>query len=116
MSIQVEILYFTGCPNHDGLADRVRRLLTDHHLPASIVEVRVDTDADAQRLAFLGSPTIRINGVDVDPAAADRKGYGRQCRLYRTAGGLRGTPPDHWILDAAHRAGPRLPAMGPHHP
>jgi hypothetical protein len=103
--IQVEILYFAGCPNHDGLAHRVGQLLTDHHLPARVLEVRVDTDNDAQRLAFLGSPTIRINGIDVDPATATRHGYGLQCRLYRTATGLHGTPPDDWILDAAHRAG-----------
>jgi hypothetical protein len=106
--IHVKILYFAGCPNHDGLADHIRQLLTDHHLPAHVVEVRIDTDNDAQRLAFLGSPTIRINGTDVDPAAATRHGYGLQCRLYRTASGLHGTPPDNWILNAAHRAGPAL--------
>jgi hypothetical protein len=100
--IQVEVLYFTGCPNHDGLADRIEQLLTDHQLPARVVEVRVDTDNDAQRLAFIGSPTVRINGTDVEPAAATRHRYGLQCRLYRTTSGLRGTPPDNWILHAAH--------------
>ena len=51
-------------------------------------------------MAFLGSPTVRVNGRDVDPDAGSRIGYGVQCRLYRTPGGVTGTPADAWILVA----------------
>jgi hypothetical protein len=103
---QVWVLYFDGCPNHDGLAERIRLLLATHHLPAEVTEHRLDTDQDAQRLAFLGSPTVRVNGTDIDPTATTRHEYGLQCRLYSTPDGLRGTPPDDWILNAVRRVGP----------
>jgi hypothetical protein len=89
-----------------GTGRRSPRGDVDPEEAAGVVEVRVDTDHDAQRLAFLGSPTIRINGTDVDPAAATRHDYGLQCRLYRTTSGFHGTPPDNWILHAAHRTQP----------
>jgi ankyrin repeat protein len=49
---------------------------------------------------FLGSPTLRVNGRDVDPAAPSRDTYGLQCRIYQTPDGLSGTPADQWIVDA----------------
>jgi hypothetical protein len=97
---RIEILYFDGCPNHEAFLPHLHDLLTRHGLAADIVTTRVDSDQDAQRLAFLGSPTVRINGGDVDPDAEPRTGYGMQCRLYRTPDGLTGTPPDAWILSA----------------
>jgi hypothetical protein len=101
--VRVEILYFDGCPNHIDLAHHIRSLMAAHQLPAEVTEHRVDTNDDAQRLAFLGSPTVRINGHDVDPTTYDHDSYGLQCRLYATSDGLRGTPPDSWILNAALR-------------
>jgi hypothetical protein len=58
----------------------------------------------AQR--FLGSPTLRIDGHDVDPAAANRHDYGLSCRLYPTGEGVRRTPPDTWIVDTLRAARP----------
>jgi hypothetical protein len=101
--VRVEVLYFDGCPHHDGLPEHITRLLAGHGVPAAVTLRRVDTDEDARRLAFLGSPTVRVNGDDVDPTAKDRHGYGLQCRLYPTPAGMRGTPPDDWIVDAATR-------------
>jgi hypothetical protein len=66
-----------------------------------------DIDATDPAVALLhrfpGSPTIRINGADVDPAFRDPGDYTPRCRLYRTSGGLRGLPERAWI-DAALRA------------
>lgn len=96
----VELLYFDGCPNYDSLLPRLRTLL-DHAGVESEVELRrVESDEEAQRLGFLGSPTVRVDGRDVDPGAGERRDYGLKCRLYRTADGLTGVPPDDWILDA----------------
>ena len=49
---------------------------------------------------FLGSPTVRVDGRDVEPGAEQRQDFGMKCRLYATPDGLRGTPPDQWALDA----------------
>jgi hypothetical protein len=68
---------------------------------AQVLERRVESDDTAQRERFLGSPTLRIDGVDIDPGAAQRQDYGLNCRLYSTPAGLRGAPPDDCVLDAS---------------
>jgi hypothetical protein len=97
---QIEILYFDGCPNHDAFLPHLRDLLARHNLVADVTTTRVDSDQNAQHLGFLGSPTVRINGRDIDPSAGTRTDYGMQCRLYRTPDGLTGHPCDDWILVA----------------
>lgn len=96
----IEVLYFDGCPNHERLLVHLPRLLQREGIPASIALINVQDDDQAQHQRFLGSPTIRVNGRDVDPGAADRTDYGVKCRIYQTPGGLTGVPPDEWILDA----------------
>jgi hypothetical protein len=58
----------------------------------------------AVRERFLGSPTLRVNGRDVDPTAGERTDFGLKCRLYPSADGLRGTVPDEFIVAALTRA------------
>jgi hypothetical protein len=54
--------------------------------------VRV-ADADAvERLRFLGSPTVRVDGVDVEPGAVGRRDFVFSCRVYPTGAGLSGRP------------------------
>lgn len=59
--------------------------------------------AVAQR--FLGSPSIRVNGRDVEPAAADRLDFVYSCRVYRTESGLVGQPPERLLREALLGAG-----------
>ena len=61
--------------------------------------VVADEDA-AQRQRFLGSPTVRVDGRDVDPQAEERRDYGLSCRVYRTERGLAGLPDARWLRDA----------------
>ena len=68
--------------------------------------VRVDNPEQARRVRFLGSPTVRVNGRDVEPDAADRAGVGLGCRLYRGPEGFRGTPTDADLRAALHASGP----------
>ncbi|HEY2223260.1 DF family (seleno)protein [Actinomycetospora sp.] len=96
----VEVLYFAGCPNHEAFVPHLRRLLSDAGVDAPVEFVEITGDGDAQQHQFLGSPTLRVGGVDVDPSAAHRDDYGMQCRLYLTEWGSQGTPPDEWILRA----------------
>ena len=96
----IELLYFDGCPNHDALLPHLRGLLVNAGIDATIRLRRVETAEDAERERFLGSPTVRVDGGDVDPGAADRDDHGMKCRLYATEQGMRGTPPDSWILAA----------------
>lgn len=102
--MKVEILYFDGCPNHEALVPHLERLLTSAGTDAEI-ELRPVEDAEAaERERFLGSPTLRIDGEDVDPGAAGRTDFGLKCRLFATPDGLRGMPADEWVLTAIERA------------
>ena len=61
---------------------------------------KITDEHEAARERFLGSPTLRINGRDVEPGATERTDYGLKCRIYRTADGLSGLPAEDWILAA----------------
>lgn len=96
--VLVEMLHTEGCPNATAYLPRLRRLLSAAGVTEP-VEVRLIADPEqAQRERFLGSPTIRVQGRDVDPGADARRDYGLSCRLYAGPDGLRGTPPDEWVL------------------
>jgi hypothetical protein len=96
----IEILYFDGCPNHHGLEEHIRALCAGLGTDMPVVSRRVETDDHATAEQFLGSPTVRVNGVDVDPTAAGRRAYGLTCRVYSIDGRMQGTPPDAWIVAA----------------
>jgi hypothetical protein len=103
--MRIELLYFDGCPSHEAFVPRLRALLARAGVSAPVEERRVMSDADAQRERFLGSPTLRIDGIDVEPDACERTDYGLKCRLYQTYDRLAGAPRDEWVLDALKRAG-----------
>jgi hypothetical protein len=98
--LTVELLYFDGCPSYEALLPHVRRLLDEAGVTGDVELRRIASAEAAERERFLGSPTLRIDGRDVDPAAERRTDFGLKCRLYATEDGLRGTPPDVWIRDA----------------
>ncbi len=105
--MRIEVLYFDGCPNHEALLPHLRELLDRAEVDDEIRLVAVESPEAAEREKFLGSPTLRIDGIDVDPGAPMRTDYGFKCRLYRTRSGFAGSPPDEWILEAVRTAGQR---------
>ncbi len=91
--MRIDVLYFDGWPNHERLLDHLPCLLAREGFDAEIALRKVSDPEHAQRERFLGSPTIRVNGGDVDPSAAGRTDYGLKCRLHQTPEGLTGLPP-----------------------
>ncbi len=101
---RIEILYFEGCPNHEPTRTLVERVAADLQIEAEIDLVEVpDADA-ASELRFLGSPTVRVNGRDVEPRATERDSFVFSCRVYRRDGGLSGQPDAGWVRDALAEA------------
>jgi hypothetical protein len=98
--VRIEILYFDGCPKYEQLLERLPWLLERAGIDAEIARRNVPDNEHAERERFLGSPTIRVGGRDIDPGATHRTDFGLKCRIYQTPGGLCGLPPDEWILDA----------------
>ena len=101
----VEILYFDGCPNHESARALVERVSRELGLEPQLRLVNVADEDTARRLRFLGSPTIRVAGVDVDPHAEARDEYVVSCRLYRTDSGVASQPEERWVRDALLRYG-----------
>jgi hypothetical protein len=101
--VTLELLYFDGCPNHEALVPHLEQLLRGAEIPAIIRLRRIADHTAAQNERFLGSPTVRVDGRDVEPGAEERDDFGLGCRLYRTPAGLRGAPPDEWVLEALTR-------------
>ena len=101
--MKVEVFYFDGCPNHAALLPRLRELLSSAGASTDIELVRVEDTAIAERERFLGSPTVRIDGEDVEPGAGERSDFGLKCRLFATPDGLRGMPADEWVIAALRR-------------
>ena len=99
----VELLYFDGCPSHERLLPTVRRLVAEAGAELQVRAVETLEAAEIER--FLGSPTLRVNGVDVDPGAGERDDFGLKCRIYRSEEeGQSGVPPEAWISAALDRA------------
>jgi hypothetical protein len=102
--MRIELLYFDDCPSYERLLPRLRRLV-DEHAPGAGIELRrVESPAAAERERFLGSPTVRVDGNDVEPSADARSDFGMKCRLYRVSDGYSETPAEDWIVAALDRA------------
>lgn len=100
MSHVVELLWFQGCANHPAARQMLAEVIAEVAPDSAINDVDATDPAIAERLRFPGSPTIRVNGRDIDPAYTDPGDYTPRCRLYRTDAGLRGLPERRWIVDA----------------
>jgi len=99
----IELLYFDGCPSAAETEAMLRRVLAEEGRAMPLSKIAVETPAQAMATGFLGSPTVRVNGRDIEPARADEPGGAMSCRLYRTAQGESGVPPEE-LLRAAVRA------------
>lgn len=81
----VELLYFEGCPNCRAALDRLKTVLRTEGLPAEILEIQVNDESAAKALKFFESPTIRIDGIDIDPGFRKVAETGFSCRWPSTA-------------------------------
>ena len=95
--MDIKILYFDGCPNHEPAVDLVKQVVAKLGVGAEITEVEIAVPEDVAAQRFLGSPTIQVNGLDIDPEARQRTDYSYSCRVYSGASGL---PPEEMITAA----------------
>jgi hypothetical protein len=99
--MEIELLFFEGCPNSDVALERVYEATAAERIAASVQMVEI-LDADhAIAHHFLGSPSIRIDGEDVEMEARVRTDYGFMCRTYPGPdGGIAGAPSVELISSA----------------
>jgi len=85
--MKIEVLYVPNCPNHAVALERLREILPAESFQKHVNQVLVKDAAMAQSLKFPGSPTIRINGRDVEPQGEKSAAFGLMCRLYLDGSG-----------------------------
>ena len=96
----IELLYWEGCPSHAQALAELRSALADLGRPdAPIAMTRVETEDEAERLGFVGSPSIRVNGVEALPPPQGEP-TGLTCRVYRLGDGRYSPTPDPGELRA----------------
>lgn len=99
--MNVELLYTPDCPDYVHAAALIRMVLAETRIPARLKLIPVETEEQARRLRFIGSPTVRVDGLDLDPyvtfAATD---FGRRCRKYLDGQHTRGWPSKRLLKDA----------------
>lgn len=105
--MKVEVLYFKGCPNHEVVIEQVLQAASAEGVPVKVDEVEVCDAAMAQQLGFPGSPTIRVEGLDIEPSARDIHAFGFGCRTYLEDGVRSGLPSVRMIRQALAEAGGR---------
>ena len=90
-----------ACPrldNEDG--EYLQRARQQAPVDAELAHVNIPDSETARLVRFLGSPTIRVDGRDIEPGADERTDYAFACRIYRTARGTAGAPDERWLRDA----------------
>lgn len=97
--MNVEVLYFDGCPTYKTAEKTLRKVLAEEGMEAEVNLVAVNTDEEAGRLRFPGSPTIRVGGEDLFPVS-EREDWRLGCRLYATPKGLKGSPTTEMLREA----------------
>jgi len=95
--MNVELLWLHGCANHEAAEALLREVLRSHGLDVPIARIAVEDEATGYDVCFPGSPTIRVDGQDVEPGWEPCEDCTPRCRLYMTSAGLRGLPEREWI-------------------
>lgn len=102
---KLEFLYFEDCPSHEQALAMLLEVMSEQAINAPIEITQVETDAEAQQHRFYGSPTIRVNGVDIAPMPDDMPEPNISCRAYRRADGrITPLPPRDLIVAALQKA------------
>ncbi len=81
MDLDIHFLWWEGCASHPAAWQRLEEVLGDMKLSARPESVEIKTDEEAERWHFPGSPTILVNGQDIDPNASVLPSR-LTCRLY----------------------------------
>jgi hypothetical protein len=100
--LNMELLYFAGCPSYQRAQELLVEALAAEGIEAPIHLVAVETEAEAHRVSFYGSPTIRINGRDIAPVP-EGGAPSLACRLYYLPDGRLTPVPTYETLVAALR-------------
>jgi hypothetical protein len=111
LPVRIEILARRDCPNRGMAQVVVDRAVAMSGVPVEVETVDVKTEAQARKCRFLGSPSVRVDGLDVEPGSIGRTDFTLSDRVYRCGlGGLQGWPDELWVRSALLVASAQLSA------
>lgn len=95
--MKIEFLYFDGCPNHETALTNLKEVLSEAGIKDEIRIINIEQPEDATKHRFLGSPSIRINGQDLEIAEDESTEYSMRCRRYKNGDMMEGFPSNELI-------------------
>ena len=98
--MRIDFLFWRGCPSHPEARELLDEVLAARGIEAEVVEQEVFSEEEARELAFPGSPTIRVDGRDVDPEGASAR-PALTCRIYYLPDGRSSPVPSRRQLEEA---------------
>ncbi|HKR27092.1 MAG TPA: hypothetical protein VJS11_06540 [Acidobacteriaceae bacterium] len=107
----LELLYLLDCPHHGATLDLIDSVLQAETALLRVRQILVKNYEEACAYGFPGSPTVRVNGKDIEHVPADRLGVAYACRTYFVEGKPQGVPP-RWLVEQAIRRARRQEAHG----
>jgi hypothetical protein len=100
----IEVLYVRDCPHYPATLALVERIQADLGIDAELRTSLIVDQAAADQARFPGSPTVWVNGRDVEPGSEPAIEYVVGCRLYRLEHRFAGQPEERWVREALVRA------------
>jgi len=88
--MKIELLYFDSCPSWQIALETLNSALREERITETVNVMEIMNDEQAGQEKFLGSPSIRINGIDL--WFEQRENYSLSCRVYATPEGVKGSP------------------------
>ena len=103
----IDVLYVQDCPHYPATLAMVERVQAELGIDADLQSTLVVDQAAADQARFPGSPTVRVDGHDVEPGSEPATEYVVGCRLYRLEHRFDGQPEERWVREALLRAAGR---------
>jgi hypothetical protein len=105
--MNVQLYCIPGCPSCGQALENLRHALARENVRAPVEVVEVVSARDAEATRFPGSPTIRIDGIDIEAPEADSREPAFGCRIYFDGGSSTGWPSVDQIRRALRRGAAR---------
>jgi hypothetical protein len=95
--LKIDLLYFDGCPSWQQALANLETVIHEENLDVTVNRIDVRSDQEAVQYRFLGSPSFKVDGVDLWPESRDE--FSMNCRVYKTSHGLMGWPTIEMLRD-----------------
>jgi len=101
--LSIDVLYYEDCPHYIEAVKTLKEVLSEESVEAQVNMVKVAKGGEAEAFGFVGSPTILIDGHDVQRGTDHTSPFQGHCRIYRYKGNVFEIPPKDMIRDALKR-------------